>query len=108
MWKLAACHRHRLAGLSVNFVGEHAVDIDLTLRLLYRELLLKTTATATDFCTGLFTQNVYLNGLFATPWAREELRQLLLRNMNDLLSSSTHLTNPHATSLLPVSIYPCP
>jgi hypothetical protein len=52
---------------------------------------LKTATAAAGIGFGLFPENFDSDRFFTTSWAREELWQALLWNMNNLLPSSPHL-----------------
>jgi hypothetical protein len=52
---------------------------------------LKTATAAPDDGAAFIPQDFYSNRFFSASWAREELWQAFLWNMNNFFSSSAHL-----------------
>jgi hypothetical protein len=78
------------SGFAVDFICELAVNVDFALGGFNWEFFLKPATAAANISSALVTQDFHSNGFFAASWAREELRQTFLWNMNNFLSSSPH------------------
>jgi hypothetical protein len=78
------------AGAAVELVREHAVNVNFALGGLNWKLVLETTAATAHQSAALIPKNLNPDSFFSTLRAREEFRQMLLRNANNFPSSSPH------------------